>query len=58
MSATHDTFPIRLKDNRRAYLVLPVDLSAEDAALIIKHVEFIAECRTDYVAPKEECDKP
>lgn len=47
---THDIFPVRLKGNRRATIALPVDLTHDDAELIIKHIRFIAKCSIDHVA--------
>ena len=45
---THDTYPVRLKGQRKATLILPVVLTPEDAELICKHVTFIAECSVDH----------
>jgi hypothetical protein len=55
----HDTFPIRLPGQRTATLVLPVDLTAADAARICRWVNFIAECSADHnQAPGEFSQEP
>lgn len=52
-----ENFPVRLKGKRKATLVLPVDLTAEDVYLIAKHLSFIAECSADHLAAPAETTK-
>lgn len=47
-----DTTPIRLKDNRLAWLTLPKDFREEDVELIVRHLRFNAELGKDALRPE------